>query len=245
MSYAVGKEVSSIKPETPKRSRKVPKFSYSMAAIQSYTDNGFAVPDEFDRPDRQEQRFLNEVDATKGKIKVRISRMFRCKGVDYSTEKEERKEYLYFESTWYGKNWLGNDIFCRDHIEGKYNEQTKIVQLGEFNPKTGEQESRYVKGVPRLVFSIPFSKKAVDNILNNEHPFGEDSLNITDKEKVIFYGKFDQTFENASFRCAGYTYDQFVTPEWKHFLELATRKGGPAGTGVPNQADKDKESFIS
>ena len=110
--------------------------------------------------------------------------------------------------------------------------------------KTGDQKSSYVKGVPRLVFSIPFSKKAVDSILNNEHPFGEDSINITDKEKVIYYGKFDQTFENTSFRCAGYTYEQFVTPEWKHFLELAARKGGPAGTGVANQADKDKESFI-
>ena len=29
-------------------------------------------------------------------------------------------------------------------------------------------------------------------------------------------------------RCGDYTYDQFVTPEWKQFVEFAVRKGGPA-----------------
>jgi hypothetical protein len=242
---SVGKEISSIEPNTPQRSKKEVRFSYDTSEYDSYAKQGFQPPDVFDRTDKWEVQFLTAMDAGKGPVKVRITRMFRCKAVDYSSEKEERKEYLYWESEWKGKNWLGAPIGPVTHTEGKYHEQTKRIELGQVDPKTGIQKSQYVKDMPRLVHSIPFSKKAVDSILNNEHPFGPDSINITDKEKVIYYGKFDQTIDSASFRCAGYTYDQFVTPEWKHFLELATRKGGPAGVGVPNQAEKDKESFIS
>ena len=29
-------------------------------------------------------------------------------------------------------------------------------------------------------------------------------------------------------RCGDYTFEQFVTPEWNRFVELAVTKGGPA-----------------
>ena len=52
--------------------------------------------------------------------------MYRLKAVDYSTENEESKEYLYWESNWYAKNYLGAEINpVIGHIEGKYKEQTK------------------------------------------------------------------------------------------------------------------------
>ncbi len=109
-----------------------------------------------------------------------------------------------------------------------HKEQTKRLELGDFDPKTGIQKSLYVKGLPKTVYTIPFSKKAVDDILKNEHPFGPDSINSTDKSKIVFYGKFDHELGMQSFRCGDYTYEQFVVPEWKTFLDLATRPGGPA-----------------
>lgn len=244
MSYAVGKEISSIKPDTPQKSKRKAKFSYDTSEYDSYAKMGFNPPDEFNRADRWEQRLLNAADVSKSKIKVTIKTMHRIKYVDYSTEKELKREWLYYNCEWKAKNWLGVELKC-NHIAGKYYEQTQELQLGDFDPKTGEQKSSYVKGVPRLVYSIPFSKQAVDKILKSEHPFGEDSLNITDPDKILYYGHFDNTIDSAAFRCAGFTYDQFVTPEWKRFLELATRKGGPQGTGQPNQKEKDKETFIA
>ena len=94
----------------------------------------------------------------------------------------------------------------------------------------GRVNAYYVKGPSRTVHTIPFSKKVVDKILNSPEPFGADSQNITDIDSVTFYGKFDGAMERglANFRCAGYTYEQFVTPAWNHFVELATRRGGPA-----------------
>ena len=83
--------------------------------------------------------------------------------------------------------------------------------------------------VPRVVYSIPFTKTKVDEILEAEHSFGPDSINMTERGRVIFYGKFDRVLGVQSFRCGDYIYEQFIVPEWKRFVELALREGGPTG----------------
>ena len=68
-----------------------------------------------------------------------------------------------------------------------------------------------------------------DEILEAEHPFGPDSINMTERGRAIFYGKFDRVLGVQSFRCGDYIYEQFIVPEWKRFVELALREGGPSG----------------
>ena len=89
---------------------------------------------------------------------------------------------------------------------------------------TGRVNAYYVRGPFRTVHTIPFTKKTVDKILNNPEPFGPDSQNITDINSVIFYGKFEGERGIQTMRCADYTYEQFIVPEWKQFVELAVRK---------------------
>ena len=147
----------------------------------------------------------------------------------YATEKNESREYLYYETEWTAKQWNGNDLGPTEHIVGRHKEQTKNLQLGNFDPRDSEvQHSQYVMGLPKTVYTIPFTKKAVDEALENEHPFGPDSINTTDKDAIIYYGKFDHILGLESFRCGDYTYEQFTVPEWKRFLELAIQEGGPA-----------------
>lgn len=86
-----------------------------------------------------------------------------------------------------------------------------------YNHETDEHQSYYQRGAPRFAFNILFSPKKVEEILSGEHPLGPDSVNITHRNKVKFYGKFN------GFRCHDYTYEQFVTPKWSDFMELATR----------------------
>ncbi len=219
-------EVSSIVPGQEERSKKELKFSYSTAAYDSYVKEGFEAPDVDHRPDKWEYRFLAAVDPGKGKVKVRITRMFRIRAIDYSTEKNESKDYLYYETEWTAKQWNGNELGPVEHIVGMHKEQIKKLQLGDFDAKTGVQRSQYVKGLPKVVYTIKFTKKAVDEALENEHPFGPDSLNVTDKESIKYYG-FIKGLGLESFRCGDYTYSQFVTPEWKQFVELAIQEGGP------------------
>ena len=86
-----------------------------------------------------------------------------------------------------------------------------------------KSKAAYERGQPREIFTIPFNKKNVDEILYNEHPFGEDSINVTNLEDVKFIGKINGVLGIMNFRSGGYTYEQFITPEWKQFVELAIR----------------------
>ncbi len=231
-SDELNQEVSSIKPElgTGQKERKEPRFTYSTAEYDSYIKNGFGTPDLTDRTDKFEVRFLNQVDLSmckNNKIQVRINNMQRTRAIDYSSEKEERKEYLIYNCDWSANNWLQAPIAIRGHIVGKYSELTKQL-VTKMDNESGRVNAYYVKGPARTVHTIPFTKKTVDKILNDANPFGADSENITDKDSVMFYGKFDGERGLSNFRCTGYTLEQFVTPEWSRFVELATRRGGPA-----------------
>ena len=226
-------EISSIKPDLGtlgQKEKQVPRFTYSTAEYDSYIKNGFGAPLLQDRSDKWEVRFLNQVDLTKcrnNKIQVKILNLQRTRAIDYSSPKEEKKEFLVYSCDWLGANWLGNEIAVRGHIEGKYKELTRQL-LTRMDSETGRVNAYYVKGPVRSVHTLPFTKKAVDRILNDPNPFGADSQSITDIDSVMFYGKFDGERGLANFRCTGYTYDQFIVPEWKRFVELATRRGGPA-----------------
>ena len=98
----------------------------------------------------------------------------------------------------------------------------------EYLKDEGQQDSHYFRDIPRTVYTIPFSKKAVDDVLENKLPFGPDPLNVTpDKESIVYHGKFNQILGMESFRCADSAYEQFTLPEWKEFVALAIQEGGP------------------
>lgn len=115
-------------------------------------------------------------------------------------------------SDWFAKNWLGADIPpVRGHIEGSHLEQTKRLVVNTDVKLDGSIDAVYERGAPRTVFTIPFSKKEVDKVLFGEHPFGADSINITNADNVVYYGKFERIRGVSGFRCNDYTYEQFVT----------------------------------
>ncbi|MGA7976304.1 MAG: hypothetical protein WB975_03635 [Nitrososphaeraceae archaeon] len=185
-------------------------------------------------PGAKEREFLSRVDLKQGKVKVQIRTIIRQLAIHYDTENEEEKEYLTWNSDWWAKNYQGVQIYLRGHIEGSYIQQVKELAT-VYNHETDEHQSYYQRGAPRFAFNILFSPKKVEEILSGEHPLGPDSVNITHRNKVKFYGKFN------GFRCHDYTYEQFVTPKWNDFVELAIRPGGPAS----RIAVKQKPSFIT
>jgi hypothetical protein len=118
-------ERSSIKPNLPGQTSEPQqlKFTYSTDAFDSYVKEGFEPPEPWRRPDKFELRFLSAVDITKGKIKVEVikvevTRMVRLRAQDFGSDKREYKEYLIWESNWYAKNWLENELVVNGHIEG-------------------------------------------------------------------------------------------------------------------------------
>lgn len=110
----------------------------------------------------------------------------------------------------------------------------------------GKLTSMYVRGEPKTAYSIPFTKAEVDKYLKGEHPFGPDSINITDPDNVVFYGKFEHVDSGTMpFRSNTYSYEQFVTPEWRQFAELACRPGGPIGITWKHNNNNATQSHIT
>ena len=76
---------------------------------------------------------MSKVDLSKGPIERTVTSIVRLKAPDWNstTKKNERKEFIYYEEYWEGKDWLGIPIDPFDgHIEGKYFEVLTKPILG-------------------------------------------------------------------------------------------------------------------
>jgi hypothetical protein len=186
--------VSSIPaPQTP---RAKPRFIFSekssvIDTYESYAKEGFAhlMSSHAEFPYNFEKQFLSKVDLTKGPILVSVGMMTRTMAVDWESPKRERKEYLSYTTEWEAKDRLGNTIRCSHENEGKFTQQTKHIKT-KINPNTHEEEAYCEKGVPRDVYTIPWTKKTAESILTGEKYFGEDSINITNIAEVQYTVKF-------------------------------------------------------
>jgi hypothetical protein len=226
-------EISSLKPELKPKVK--PNFIWENKGYDSYIANGFRLPDEESQvPGYWENRFLSKVDLTKGKIKVRVNTIIRQLAPDWSTDREDRKEYLTFNTDWIAKNYLGVDIFVRGHIEGVFMDQQREL-VTKKNQSTGEETAYYQKAQPRETFYIPFTKKKVDEILS-DHPFGEDSINITNKDRVLYYGKF--RYATPPFRASCFNYEEFSNWTFQQMLDKASKTKSPYADDIEKMMKK-------
>jgi hypothetical protein len=160
-------------------------------AYESFAKEGFAhlITSQTEFPYTFEKKFLSKVDLTKGPILVSVGMIIRTMAVDPSSEKREKKEYLYYNCDWEAKDRLNNTIRSNTHTEGKYMQQTKHT-VTKYNPQTNEEVAHYEKGAPREVYTIPWNKKTAESILSGEKYYGEDSINITNPNEVQYIAKF-------------------------------------------------------
>jgi len=235
-------EVSTIQPTEEEIRKKVKSkkikpdnIEFNDRAYKSYLENGFDPTDDNQvmSPRRQRLDFLSRVDLSKGPFKRKIVNIQRIKEPDYDNEGNETKpkEWIVYREFWDGKDWL-NHRMTGDNTEGVYKEQTKELDT-TFDPKTGDVNAVYKRGRPRDRHYIPFSKKAVDEILAK---LG------TDPSEILWYGKFRNSANGPGFRCANFTYEQLVKSEWEDFEDLARRPGGP--TGKVKMIPADKKLYI-
>jgi len=161
--------------------------------------------------DFQEKHFLQLIDAEKypEALQKEVTKIVRIKATDYSSKSRDEKEYVYWFENWYGRDWLNRRVpDVGDHIEGQYWEQeTEPVydreRLIGYN-RSGQHEAFY----------IPFSKKAVDDII---------AKSTINKGKIQFVVKFQDGRRNNQ-----YTYDQFVNSSFEQCKEMMMHQGGPA-----------------
>ena len=154
--------ISNIKPKVPEGQEKPDvKIEYNDRSYDSFIKNGFPdVPRSISAPRQRIIEFLYGVDIRKGPVERTVTSIVRLKAPDWSTKKRERKEFIYYEERWEGKNWLGVPVNPLDgHIEGMYREVLTKPILDEI---TGVHKENAFGGT-RISYYIPFSKKNVDD----------------------------------------------------------------------------------
>jgi hypothetical protein len=227
-------KISTIKPEEDAGKRRpIPKITWNNKTEQSLKENGFwPQPDEKgmyeqDPPhiNEEEKRFLSEVDTKQGPIERVVTAIVRLKAIDYSTEKRERKEYLFWYENWYGRNWLGVKIApVTQHVEGYYHATTKELRL---DPSTGAS-SHYVKGKPQETYYIPYSKTTVDKIISGYYNDPKDSVRyINSRDNIHYIVKFaseDSPPGQGRYATRGrFSYEQFATWTFQDLYKLHTK----------------------
>ena len=129
-------------------------------------------------------------------------------------KKNERKEFIWYEERWEGKNWLGVPVNLIDgHIEGKYIE---VLTKPILDTITGVHKDNAFGGT-RETYYIPFSKKNVDEIIANSAR--------TDKYEIRYTVKFgheDSIDSIAQSMRNQFSYDMFLWPweklrEWQYW----------------------------
>ena len=182
--------------------------------------------------------FFTKVGITQDPIEQKIDIMHRLKVIEYykdksGKEKERIKEFLTYNVALDGLDWLGNPIKGRLEYEGRCEEPLKRIHKKQ--DENGSIKAEFRMHGTRHRYYIPFSKKAVDDLLEKTG---------TEKSTVKYYGKFANGHNSVTevFRNGSFTYEQFVNTDFEDFEELARRQGGP--DGKVKWIPEDKRKYI-
>lgn len=216
------------------KTRQAPKIEWndrahkSASKLYSITQDGNIDPDTFNGsgfPRKNIRDFIARCDLKQAPLRQEIFTMTRVKAPEYDDDGEQignkKKEWIFYEIHYYGTDWLGRKLHAST-IEGKYQQQTKTV-VTKWNPEREDYDASYELGQPVTRYYIPFSKKAVDDILKRTD-------NEDRKSEILRYVRFNITPQGASSdRDNRYTCNQFVNSEFEHMEYLHKRLGGPPG----------------
>ena len=111
--------------------------------------------------------------------------MVRLKAPDYSTPTHERKEYVYYMERWEGVDWRGVAVNpVNEHMQGVYTKRAirpvydQRGEIASYKPDPTNNQK---------IYYIPWSKKAVEEILSKSAPVNKDNIVYTIKllQKII------------------------------------------------------------
>jgi hypothetical protein len=214
-------------------------FNFNEKSLEAFTKEGLDPPhdvrSEIERIAKFKARFKEE----KGKLQIIIKTMNRRAIITYDkTGKAVKKEFLTYRADYHGKDWLGNDIWIREHFHGQF-KRPKFRTTMEMNYETGDH-------VPKKEYDGTVDVYTIELTDKNRKQIIEDIINKCNGsiiDQILFYGHFLNSPQGPSFRCNLYTYDQFINSSIEELERLGRKEGGPQGTCVPYKS-KDKKQYM-
>jgi len=159
-------------------------------SYESFVNSGFAdnIPRSITGPRARMQQFLNKVDIRKGPIERTVRMIVRLRAPDWSTEKNLRKEFVYYTEDRTGNDWLGIPIdpFC-EHIEGKY---TEVIMKPKLDEGTGEHSliMYFQARENRITFPLQSDKDSIKFYIKFGTEDSPDSFQVSTR-KIFGHGK--------------------------------------------------------
>ena len=202
------------------KKKPITDFIWNDNDIKAYEELGLEVPY---RLGLYERRFLSQVDIEKAPIQRTVTMMVRLKSYDWLSVKDtdkrpERKEYIWYQERWTGKNKMGLDIMPVSHTMGYY--QKQFVRAHQ-DSRTGDIDYNVLDpSAQQTIYYIPFGAKKVNEIISNSAR--------SDKNTIVFTIKFASEdappgmAPRADTR-AQFSYDQFCNWKWDDLYKFHTQ----------------------
>jgi len=155
---------------------------WNQRTAQSYIDNGLKPPSTLDW---EVKWFLATADP-KHEFERNVTKIVKIVAPDYDSKKKELKEYVYWYENWHGRDFVGRKLDVGDHVEGMYKEQLMEGVLYD-NQIVGERRTG-----ERVRYYIPFSKKAVDDIIAKSTGTDRDGIHFVVKHP---HGRIEVSYD--------------------------------------------------
>jgi hypothetical protein len=219
------------KPELDK-----PKIQFNERTLEAFEKEKLDIPHgvlaEKERYDKFKSKFKEE----KGALQIIIKSLHRRPIITFDDKgKAVKKDVLTYVSEYHGYDWLGNDLWIRDHIDGVYYKpkfrttMTQDMETGDHIPKKefdGMTEEYYIELTEKN------RKQIIEDIINKS--------NGTMIDAIKFYYHVPPSSKGGmSFRCDQYTYDQFINSSLEEMERLARTTQSP----IP-YSSKDKKGYM-
>lgn len=181
-------------------------------------------------------KFRSKFKEDKGVLQIIIKSMHRRPIVTFDDKgKAVKKDVLSYISEFHGFDWLGNDLWIRDHIDGVYY-KPKFRTTTKLDPETGDHIPEKVFDGMTEEYYIELTEK------NRKQIIGDivDKSNGTMIDAIKFYYHVPQSSKGGmSFRCDQYTYDQFINSSLDEMERLARTTPSP----IP-YSKKDQKGYM-
>ena len=210
-------------------------FNFNEKSLEAFTKEGLDPPHDVRSEIERIAKFKAKFKKEKGKLQIIIRTMNRRQIITYDENgKAVKKEFLTYRADYHAKDWLGNDLWIREHLHGQF-KRPKFRTTMEMNYETGEHIPRkeYDGTVDEYYIELTDKnrKQIIEDIINNS--------NGTIIDEILFYGHFLQSVKGIAFRSNIFTYDQCINSS----IEELERVGRTTPSPSLRYSDKDKKGY--
>jgi hypothetical protein len=223
--------------ETESKPDSKPKIEFNERTLEAFEKEKVDLPHGVVAEKERYDKFRSKFKEEKGALQIIVKSMHRRPIITYNDKgKAVKKDFLTYVSEYHGKDWLGNDLYIRDHVDGVYY-APKFRSTTKQDPETGDHiVNKEYDGITEEYY-IELTEKnrrqIIEEIINKS--------NGTMTDAIKFYYHVPQSSKGGmSFRCDQYTYDQFINSSLDEMERLARSMPSP----IP-YSKKDMKSYMA